>query len=190
MAYDPFSDDEAAAFLSGSAPAAKWPKAGFVFEGTVIDWRMDDDRDYDTGEMKYWKEGKATKESQLVPGEADKLQKVRQLVLTVQGQPTGITWEGLANTEKEIPDDDGMRSVYVKAALQKAFKEALGRARAKLEKGAYVRIERIKDGPKSNPKYAAPHRYTVQWTPADRNPETANALVGAGSGPQDNPWAD
>lgn len=167
MSTDPFSNKAAESFLEGGATAAKWPKVGYVVEGTVTDYSMAQQTDYDSGEPLFWNGNSRVEESKAV----DKSRPVMQMLLSLQGKPTGETWEGLQNTRKALPDDDGMRTAYVKGALQAALKDALRKAGSKLEVGAYVRIERIADGPKSNPKFAAPHRYAAVWTPAAKNPE-------------------
>ena len=173
MAFDPFSEKAAESFLEGGATAAKWPQVGYVVEGTVTEYSMAQQTDYDSGEALYWYGTSRVKESKAV----DKSKPVMQMLLGLQGKPTGETWEGLQNERKALPDDDGMRTAYVKGALQAALKDALRKANGKLEIGAYVRIERIADGPKSNPKFAAPHRYTAVWTPAAQNPNAVSEFI-------------
>lgn len=166
MTQDPFSAKAAENFLEGGATAAKWPHVGYVVEGTVTDYAMMQQTDYDSGENLYWVGNSRVEESKA----ADKSRPVMQMTMGLQGKPTGETWAGLQNERVALPDDDGARTAYVKGALQAALKDAIRKANAKLETGAYVRIERIADGPKSNSKFAAPHRYTAVWTPAAQNP--------------------
>lgn len=175
MANDPFGLD-ANSFLGGAAPAAKWPTIGYVVEGTVLDWRMSHQTDYETSEPMYWVAKRMVKKSAITEP-ADLLNPVMQLIMNIQGKPTGETWEGLQNIRKALPNDDGARAVYIKGALQAAFKSALRLAQAKLEQGAYVRIERIADGIQSDRKKQAPHDYKVLWTPADQNPHAAQSFV-------------
>ncbi|HKY45026.1 MAG TPA: hypothetical protein VJM50_18190 [Pyrinomonadaceae bacterium] len=183
MAYDPFSDKAAENFLEGSATAAKWPKVGHIVEGTVTSFVMAQQTDYDTSEPLFW-EGK----KRVVDSKAeDKSRPVMQLLLEIQGEPTGETWEGLQNTRVELPDDDGMRTLYVKGGLQASLKQALKTAQARLEVGAYVKVRRIEDGPKSNPKFAAPHRYASEWTPASKNPKAVSSFMEEAQ--DENPWA-
>jgi hypothetical protein len=165
MTTDPFNPGsdaaEAAAFLSTSGYAAKWPKVGFTVAGTITGFEMRQQTDYDTGEPLTWKDGKPR----------------MQLLVHLQCEPTGETWEGLANTRVEIEDDDGARTAYVKGNLQKAFGRAIKEAKARLEIGAYVEITRGKDGPKPDPKKQAPHTFTVKYTPAAQNPKAVDALL-------------
>lgn len=185
MSNDPFSSKAAEDFLSGGATAAKWPRVGHVVEGTVTKFSMAQQTDYESGELLYWQGN-----SRVVESEAeDKIRPVMQLLLELQCEPTGETWEGLQNVRKALPDDDGARTAYVKGALQAALKEALRTASAKLEAGAYVRIERTADGPKSNPKFAAPHRYAAVWTPAAQNPKALAEFESDAPTADDNPFA-
>ena len=167
---DPFSTKAAESFLEGGATAAKWPRVGYVVEGTITDYSMAQQTDYDTGEPLFWDGKRRVPLDQIDPGLQSAARPVMQMLLGIQGKPTGETWEGLQNVRVALPEDDGARTAYVKGALQTALKDALRKASAKLEIGAYVRIERIADGPKSNPKFAAPHRYAAVWTPAAKNP--------------------
>lgn len=177
MSNDPFSDKAAESFLEGAGTAAKWPKVGYVVEGTVTGYSMSQQTDYDTGEALFWDGKKRVPLDKIDPKFQASAKPVMQMLLDIQGEPTGETWEGLQNVRVELPDDDGARTAYVKGALQSALKDALRKASAKLETGAYVRIERIADGPKSNPKFAAPHRFAADWTPAAQNPKAVLAFT-------------
>ena len=163
-------------FLGGAATAAKWPTVGYVVEGTVTDWRMSHQTDYDTGEPLYWVAKRMTKKSAITEP-SDLLNPVLQLIVNIKGKPTGETWEGLQNTRKALPNDDGARAVYIKGLLQTAFKSAMRTAQAKLEANAYVRIERVADGVQSDRKKQAPHDYKVLWTPASQNAHAAQSFI-------------
>lgn len=173
MAHDPFSDKAAENFLEGSATAAKWPKVGYVVEGTVLNYRMAQQSSYEDSEPLFWEGKKMVIESKAV----DKSRPVMQLIMEVQGAPTGETWEGLQNVRKALPDDNGVRTLYVKANLQRSLKEALGKAGSRLEVGAYIRVERVSDGEQSDKKKQAPHRYASVWTPAKQNAAHAQSFM-------------
>ena len=190
-------------FLSGGgATAAKWPKVGDTFGGTVLDFSIQPQMDYDSGEALFFDRATKSKYTQSqAPAGAEPMY---QLEITVQGPATGITWKGLQNTPVDLPDDDGKRRLFVRAALRGAFLKALKDAgNAKLEIGGRVDIVRIADKPASNAKYADAHQYEATWTPAGQNPDSAMAFLAAGSpedeagpaapappGPDDDPWAD
>jgi hypothetical protein len=165
--------DNAQHFLSGGGVGAKWPTVGYVVEGTVTGWRMAQTTHYDSGELLFW-EGKSRVEASKA---IDKSSPVMQLIMDIDGEPTGETWEGLGNKRVALPDDDGGRTLYIKAALQAAFKRGLKEAGAKLEEGAFVRVERVADGAQTDKKKQAPHQYKVTWTPAAKNAAPANDFV-------------
>lgn len=179
---DPFADADS--FLSGgSNVAAKWPNVGTVFEGTVAGWdgpvQM---TDMDSGEPLYWEGSKKTPESQVKNMRIAEKQPAMQLLIHVQGPVTGMTWETNQYIEKSLPDDDGMRTMYVHGELQKAIKKALTEADASLEKGAHVRVERTKPVKKGNGFWA--YTYAAAWTPAPKDPNAA--LDAAGAPDEDN----
>lgn len=186
MTQDPFSSRAAENFLEGSATSAKWPTVGYVVEGTILPgYAMVQQRHYDENEPLFWEGKKMVIESKAV----DKSRPVMQMIMPIQGKPTGETWEGIQNVRKALPDDDGQRTLYVKAALQAALKDALRKANAKLEPGAYIRVERIADGPQSNPRFQAPHRYSAIWTPAAQNPHRVAEFLEDLPSEDDNPFA-
>jgi hypothetical protein len=148
MSTDPFA--QAQQFVAGGLTAAKWPKVGFVFEGIVKGAAVKQQTDYDDNTPLVWDDGSPR----------------MQLIIDVQGPVTGITWKTTQNVQHAVPNDDGMRAMYVKGNLQKAIAKALRAAGdAKLELGGHIRVERVADGVaqgKKNP----PHDYSVTWTPA------------------------
>jgi hypothetical protein len=156
---DPFA--QAATFLTGGLVAAKWPTIGFVVEGTVKDARMQQQRDFDDNEPLFWNDGSPR----------------MQLVIDLQSEATGRTWRGLKNTETAVPNDTGMRALYVKGNLQRAFSQALRDAQAKFEKGAHIRIERIADVPNPDPKKQDALDFRVVYTPAAENSAPADQFL-------------
>lgn len=145
MAFNPFDPPSVEDFFSGGAPvAAKWPKIGFTVEGTVLDWSLVQQTDMATGEFKFFEDKKLKKESEL--SNPEKARPAYELRLDLQCEATGVTWEGLAHTEKVVPDDDGIRRAYVYGNMQKSLGRAMSDAGAAApEKGARVKITRTKD---------------------------------------------
>lgn len=90
--------------LAGGTPSAKFPEVGTTHTGTVIEAEPVQARDFDSGELKTWDDGKP----------------MMQIRVTIQ----------TAERDPEITDDDGVRGVYIKAwgdqlkALKKAIREA------------------------------------------------------------------
>lgn len=176
---DPFADADS--FLSGgSNVAAKWPTVGHTFEGTVVGWdgpvQM---TDMDTGEPLYWEGSKKVPESKVKNMALASKTPAMQLLVHVQGPITGMTWETNQYIEKELPDDDGLRTMYVHGELQKALKKALNEAGgAKLAKGAHVKVTRGKPVKKGNGFFG--YTYDAVWTPPVEDP---NAALDAAGGP-------
>jgi hypothetical protein len=142
------TQDPFAQFLTGGLTAAKWPQLGFVVEGTVKGAALRQQTNYDTGALEFWTDGSPR----------------MQLVVDLQSTPTGITWKGLHNVQHAVPNDDGMRAVYVKGNLQRAVTKALRDANAQFEMGGHMRIERTQDIPNADPKKAPAHDFVVTWT--------------------------
>ena len=155
---DPFA--QAASFLTGGLVAAKWPHEGFVVEGVIKGAKMQQQRDYDDGTPLTWDNGDPR----------------MQLVVDVQSEATGVTWKGLQNKKTVVPNDDGMRAMYVKGNLQKALSKALTAAGAKFAAGAHLRVERVADIPNADSKYADAHDYVVVYTPRDPGQDAADFL--------------
>lgn len=187
---DPFStgsvDQEVRGFLSGSSIAAKFPTVGHVFEGTVIGYRMAQRTHIKSGEPLYW-EGRQTVEESKLQFASSKASPAKQLLLEVQGEPTGITWETNQYIEKSLQDDDGVRTLYVVSGLQKALAKGLKDAGdAPIEKGAYIKVTRGKSVKAGD--FMA-FTYTVEWTPASSNDKAATDLVNSDPDAGGDPFA-
>lgn len=177
---DPFSVDaaKAAAFLGGGTVSAKFPKPGFIVEGTILSFRMAQQTDMESGELLFW-EGRDKVEQSKVKF-PDGAKPVEQLVIEIQGEPTGITWETNRYVEKQLPDDDGVRTLYVKGGLQFAIGKALRDARVRApEIGGYLKIQRGQDTKRPGSKYFS-HSYTAQYTPAAQNGHQAAGFLAQG----------
>lgn len=164
MSENPFNSgaqqqDDAQSFLMGGGiTGQKFPHVGFTVDLTWLSWKMAPQTDMDTGEIKTWADGR----------------KRMQMVVTAQGEATGITWETNAYVETSIEDDDGVRALYIKGNLQKAIRDGIRNAGMKgPEVGMLTRITRGKsEKPKTKGQQGA-HTYTVVVTPAAKNPKWA-----------------
>lgn len=184
MAIDPFS--EVKQFLSGSSVAAKFPKVGAVVEGTVLSFRVTQRTDMKTGEPLYW-EGRQTVKESALQFEASKNSPAKQLLLEVQGEPTGITWETNQYIEKPLRDDDGVRTMYIHGAFQKALAKALKDAgNVDVEAGAYIKVTR---GQSFKAGDFMAFSYTVEWTPAASNTKAATDFAKEAT-PDGDPFAE
>lgn len=177
---DPFADADA--FMnSGSSVAAKWPTVGFEFEGDILGWDGPVQMTHaDSGEALYWEGNKKTEESKVKNMNVAK--PAMQLLIHVQGPVTGKTWETNQYIEKPLPDDDGVRTMYVHGELQKALKKArLEAGGAKMERAAHVWVKRGNPVKKPNGYFA--YTYIAKWTPAASNPAAGEAAFDAAGDP-------
>lgn len=182
MSYDPFDVRQ---FISGGASvAAKFPKVGFSVEGTVLSFRVSQRTDMKTGEPLFW-EGKQTVKESAVQFSGSKNSPAMQLLLTVQGEPTGVTWETNQYIEKKLKDDDGVRTFYIHGNFQKALAKALDGA--EIEEGAYIKVTRgdsVKMGDFMG------FTFKVEWTPAAKNTKAATDFVGSPDDDGADPFAN
>lgn len=179
---DPFSADAAAAasFLGGGSVSAVFPKEGFTHEGTILSFRMSQRTHRDSGELLFWEGKKTVEQSKLqFPASA---KPAEQLVIEIQGKPTGVTWETNQYREKAVPDDDGTRTLYIKGSMQKALGKALRDAGVRApEIGGYIKMTRGKDV-KFGDNWG--HSHVAVYTPASQNGEqAAGFLAGDGEAP-------
>jgi hypothetical protein len=172
---DPFSADavKAVRFLSGDKKiGAKFPKVGFTVKGTITDWRMAQQTDNETRELLFWQGSKPTPQSQLtIPMESAR--PVEMMVIEMQCEPTGVTYEGKDYEEVPLPEDDGKRTLYVSNTKIKALAQALKDARMQLpEVGGYLEMTRGRSFKAPGAKFAS-QTFTAKYTPADQNPRAA-----------------
>lgn len=183
-------------FLDGGASvAAKWPKVDFVVEGDVIGWSPNAVQmtHKDSGEPLFWEGKKKTEESKLQFA-TSRENPCLQITIDLQCEPTGVTWVSNRYIRKELPEDDGVRTMYVHGELAKAIRKAreeaavkykLSDRRAPLEAGAHVKVTRGEDKKFANDYYG--FTFEAEWTPAAHNPAYQNSQADATEGPED-PW--
>lgn len=188
---DPFSADAAAAaqFLGGGrTTSAKFPKNGFKVEGTIIAYRMAQRTHIDSGELMFWESKKPTEQSKLrYPASATDQNRCMQLIIDMQCEPTGITWETNQYIEKALPEDDGMRALYVTGDLQRAVGAALRDAGVQApEIGGYLEVVRT-DAKRIEGTTFIKFIYAARYTPASKNEKAAAAYFqdGADGAPAD-----
>jgi len=182
----------------GASVAAKWPKVGFEVVGDVIGFSPTAIQmtDMKTGEPQYWENKVKTKESELRFPETSKQNPCLQITIDLQCEPTGVTWESNRYIRKEVPDDDGVRTMYVSGQLAAAIRKArqtaaqkykLGVRNAPLEAGARVRVVRTEDKKFQNDYFG--FTFEAEWIPAAQNPNYTNALMDSTEGPDGgDPW--
>lgn len=133
---------DAAAFLMGSGgPSAKFPDLGSSVTGPItrIGAPMQQ-RDMATNALKFWDDGNP----------------MMQLPVDVQTD----------QRDTEIPNDDGVRTLYIKGQMQAAIRDAVRRSGAKmLEAGGTLTVTYASDGVAAKKGFNAPKVYEANYTP-------------------------
>jgi hypothetical protein len=182
---DPFSAEaaEAAQFLTGGGTlAAKFPKDGAKVEGTVTEFRMMQRTDIDSGEPLFWEAKRPTEQSKLkFASSATDKNRVMQLVITLQGEPTFVTWETNRYLEKKLDEDDGQRALYVSSPeLQRALGKALQDHGLRApEIGGYLEVVKTGEQRIQGTSFTK-FLYAAQYTPAARNEKAAADILSQG----------
>lgn len=146
--------NDSKSFLSGGGPKAlAFPTPGTTHTGLIESDPVESQQiDPGTQLAKTWKDGNP----------------MMQLVVT------------LSTTEHEDDDDDGIRRLFIKGQMRKAFQNALTAAGAdELLVGGQVTITYTHDGEKSNPAFSAPKQYVVQYSPPKSGTNGNGSLAAA-----------
>lgn len=131
--------------MSGGAKSAKFPEVGTVVKGTITTPpSLSQQTDFTTGALKFWDDGKP----------------MMQLVVTIQTD----------DRDPDDPEDDGLRSLYVKGAMQAAVKNAIRKSGAKgIDVGGTIAVKYTGDGvAKQRGKQRGmnpPKQFAAQYTP-------------------------
>lgn len=152
--------------LEGGAPGQLFPSVGYTWGGTLMSAEQGQKTDMETGEPKVWSDGKPQ----------------IQLILTLQGEPTGFKYEGQQYDKVGIDDDDGVRRLFLSGNKLKALKDALRVAKSKLEIGGHFTLKREKDGEAPKKGYARRQNYSGIWVPAHLNTHAMNEALKADTG--------
>lgn len=165
---DPFSNQPPTAvdpddfLMSGSGVSAKFPKVGHSYTGVVLNKRSEQQRGYDDNEPLFWDNG------------SPKMHVVVELQTDAQG-----TFDRKGNAE-EVPDDDGVRNLFVKGNMQKAIRDAVRKSGAStLELFGKLIITYVGDGKQDNPRYNPPKIYRAEFFPKNRVPKNDPLLLKA-----------
>ncbi|MGZ4610440.1 MAG: hypothetical protein ACXV2H_09310 [Actinomycetes bacterium] len=123
--------------MSGGARSAKFPEVGTIVKGTITTPpTLSQQTDFTTGALKTWDDGKP----------------MMQLIVTI------------ATDEKDDVEDDGLRSLYVKGAMQAAVKDAIRKAGARgLEVGGTIAVKYTGDGVAKQRGMNPPKQFAAQY---------------------------
>lgn len=125
--------------MGGGVPSAK-----FETPGTTVAWQIvrppevQQQRDIETGKPKFWDDGNPQK----------------QIVVQLQ----------TSQRDPAIPDDDGVRAVYIRGNMLTAVRQAVRAAGAQLEQGGTLSVTYTGDGTPSKRGYNAPKLYSATYT--------------------------
>ena len=107
--------------LAGGAPAAKFPTIGTTVKGTVLKAEVTQQTDFDSGEPKFWDDGKP----------------MLQIVLTIQTD----------ERDPDIVNDEGERRIFVKGQMLQALRSALRAVGARdITPGDTIAVQYTGDG--------------------------------------------
>lgn len=184
--FDTQAAKEATGFLTGGGSVTqKFPQVGFTFKAKLIKiGGQKQQTDVTDGELLFFEGRSLKKQSELqFPSTA---RPAMELVLEFQGPVTNLTWETNQYMEKPLPDDDGVRTLFVKGNLQKAMGKALKDARLDLETGQEWTITRT-GNVKANTGVA--FTYEASVVAGDPAADGANAFLAQGADDKPNPFA-
>lgn len=138
--------------MQGGGVGCQFPTVGHSFTGTVLSWGEPfQQTNQQTGELLFF--------------DAEKKQPRMQFPLTLATDARGKFDDD--GNPIDLPDDDGVRTLYVKNRVQKAIRDAIHKAHGSgLEKGALLTITRIKPTALKNKKM---YDYSAVWVPAAQN---------------------
>jgi hypothetical protein len=128
--------------MGGGVASAKFPTPGTTVGGEIVrPPTLMQQRDISTGKPKTWENG-------------DPMMQLAVQVSTGQIDPA-------------VPNDDGVRAIYVKGQMQQAVREAIRQAGAPgLEVGGRLAVTYVRDGEPPQRGMNAPKEYTAQYVSA------------------------
>jgi len=138
--------------MGGGAPSVKWPTPGTKVVGEIIDLATTQQTDFDTGELKFWKDGSPK----------------MQAVVTLQTD----------ERDPEIPDDDGKRRLFVSSwRMRNAIADAIKAAGAKdPEIGGKLAVQFTALGDTETGTSIPPKLYAAQYKPPALGAVTSDLL--------------
>lgn len=148
-------DDANDFLLAGGSPSCTWPDVGTAHSGTIIDFRVEQARDFKTKEPKFWKDGNP----------------VKQLVVTLQTNERDLSRD----------DDDGVRAMYCRGNLLKVVREAV-RAHGGIAVGGKLGARFIGEGT-AEPGLNPPKLFKAEYAPPAKTADLDVAMSGGGDEP-------
>ena len=123
--------------FSSGVPSAKFPSIGTTVKGTVTAAEVTQQRDFDSGQPKFWDDGSP-------------MQQIEITISTDERDP-------------DIEDDDGTRKLYVKGQMLKALRSTLQAVGSKsIDPGDLIAVQYASDGEAKKRGFNPPKQYSVQ----------------------------
>ena len=123
--------------FSSGIPSAKFPTIGTTVKGNVTAAEVTQQRDFDSGQPKYWDDGSP----------------MNQIEITISTD----------ERDPDIEDDDGTRKLYVKGQMLKALRSALQATGSKsIDPGDMIAVQYASDGEAKKRGFNPPKQYSVQ----------------------------
>lgn len=130
-------------FFAGGTTSGKFDSVGKTIAGPIV--RVGEpmqQRDFTTGQPKVWDDGRP----------------MMQLPVDVQTD----------ERDPSIPDDDGVRALYIRGEMQKAVRDALRKAKAPgLRPSGHLSVTYTGDGTPKQRGMNGPKLYTAAYQPPD-----------------------
>lgn len=145
--------DPNAFLLAGGVPSAKFPAIGTAVKGSIEHLEVQQQRDFTTGEPKYYDDGKP----------------MQMLVVT------------LATDERdpENADDDGMRRLFVRGQMLAAVRSAVRASGAQLAVGGTLAVKYVSDKAPEKRGMSPAKQYEAAYRPLAAAGQTdVDSLVG------------
>ena len=136
-------------FGGGKRIGLQFPKIGTTYKLRVIDFKVENQLDMQTGEPKKWSNGEVMKQvafrTEVLEGETRK-------------------YDRHTETFSEVADDNGERWLFAAGGIFTAMKKALQEAGAKPAPGGIIDIKFVGVGKPSQPGYNPPKKYEAKYT--------------------------
>ncbi len=152
--------------MQGGGVSAQFPKIGHSYTGTIIQ----------IGQARVQTDPKDNSVKTFADGSPR-----YQVPITLATDARGKFDED--GNPEDVPDDDGVRTLWVKADMQRAIRDAVlkagkeaGTANLKPEPGGLLTVTRGKNFPKKQAGMKPQHSYTAEYVPAAQN-QAATALM-------------
>lgn len=136
-------------------PSAKFPTIGTAVKGTIEHLEVSQQRDFTSGEPKFYDDGKP----------------MNQLVITLATD----------DRDPEIESDDGTRRLFVKGQMLTAVRGAVKASGAQLLEGGTLAVKYVGDKAAEKRGMNPAKQYEAAYKPPTPNQSDVDSLIGGGA---------